>query len=258
MSQPQIWTAIALTIVTWALSYVFFENISMVVWTRNAAQIGSFLGGAIAGFCLGQISRLNVAELRTKHVLFIAAGWAVAWLVRLELGFSMAELLGDSGLISSWTLSATVKCLLGGFITALVLRRARPTLPARAMYVIPIGWAMGFALQMLIATTADQRPYERTTQYLLIIALNAAIEGAIGGGVMFWAISSGRSEQVRNETVSAMHPVISSAIGTMIGATGGGLIGQALLGPENGFILGLMLGAIVGAFIGGTMFRRTG
>jgi hypothetical protein len=236
---------------------VFYEYIAMVVWTRNAADIGSFLGGAIAGFYLGHISRLISAEIRSKHILAIAVGWAVAWLVRLEVGLSMAELLGESSPISPWIVGDIMKSLVGGIITALVLRRAMPVLPSRVMYLIPIGWGTGFVLGGEIATAVGGQ-YEPILRYLIFIALNAAISTTIGGGVMFWAISSARPRAAQQETLSTLLPVIGSGVGAMLGAMGGGLIGKSLIGAENGFILGLMLGAIVGAIIGGTIFRQSG
>jgi serine/threonine protein kinase len=188
---PTLRAVTALTIVTWTLSQVFYEYIGIVGETRSAYEVGSFLGGGIGGFCLGHISRLIVAEIRAKHILLIAAGWAAAGLVRLEVGISLSQSLGDPNALLAWVIGDAVQCLIGGIITALVLRRALPTLPSRVTYLLPIGWGTGSILGSLIGS-ATGGPYEPTPRALIFFAIDYAISGAIGGGVMFWAISQAR------------------------------------------------------------------
>jgi serine/threonine protein kinase len=199
------WRAIALTIVAWAISAMIVLYIGVTSsWTFSGGGSGFVIGAGIGGLCLGYISRLMVVELRTKQILLIGAAWAAAGLVAWVVGFSMARSLihanADSAPVIGGIIFISVGAI-GGLITALVLRRAAPSLPSSVTYIFPMGWSIGLILGLLIAGAIPLSVADRvgSANFASIFgAVSGAIAGAIGGGVMFWVISRARRKAVPN------------------------------------------------------------
>ncbi|HEY3231244.1 MAG TPA: protein kinase [Roseiflexaceae bacterium] len=187
------WRAIALTIFAWAISEIIIQYIGVTTsWTPSGGGSGVVIGAGISGLCLGYISRLMVAGLRTKQILLMGAAWAAAGLVAWVVGFSISRSLIDANVDSDpaigWMIGDTLSGAIGGLLTALVLRRAVPSLPSSVTYIFPMGWSIGSILGLLIARTIPVSVFEQMGSpngELFFRAVVGAIAGAIGGGIMF-------------------------------------------------------------------------
>jgi serine/threonine protein kinase len=192
------WRAIALTIVAWIIGEMIVQYTGLTNdWTPTAIARGLVIGGGISGLCLGYISRLMVPGLRTKQILLIGAAWMATALIEWGVIFSINRPIEDPIWVIGWLIFAGLDGAIGGLLTALVLRRAAPSLPSRVTFIFPVGWGMGEILGLLIARAIPVSASDRPGA-LIFGAVAGVIAGAIGGGVMFSVISRARRKAVPN------------------------------------------------------------
>jgi hypothetical protein len=156
----------------------------------GAAPIHALIAGGIGGLITGLALRGTQASLPWKQVPVIAIGWSLAWAIYLPLvGVAVNFLIGGAigGLITGLALSPTQPSIpwkqilvvafgwatmigvvnwamyfvgsivagmiagsMGGLITALALRRTRPSMSWKQVVLVAVGWGLAMTVGLYI------------------------------------------------------------------------------------------------------------
>jgi hypothetical protein len=146
------------------------------------------IGWAIGGFVTATTLKSERALTKSKSVLWITLGWAIAFLIALTI------VLVINLPISLAAFGATVGLLgggIGGFITGIILRNENVISNQKSMVWTTLAWSIGGLLggaAGLAIGPAIGGSIGDLVGLPIVLGISGAIHGGIGGLVTIWQI----------------------------------------------------------------------
>jgi uncharacterized membrane protein len=222
-----------------------------------------------------QIPRWRAIRGIVPSILLTIIGWAIGWAIFGAIWGIVGTIVGTIGewagslgiawpIVEAipWAIRGAIAGAIGGFITGLALWWTEPSIRWKQVFVVILGWAIGWAVGVTLAPVTGI-PFSEGIAPILFWGIVGAIVGAIGGWI------TGRALRQAEPSVKAPTVALGWAIGWAIGEVivewlvhlepAWDLIfelglAEILGGAHPWAIFGLILGAIGGAAGGGVMF----
>jgi hypothetical protein len=194
-----------------ALSWTFAELLGAAVREEGSDTLAWLVTGLVGGLLTGTVLQAAGLTSRWRRVVWVVAGWAVAWgigsdtygsawnaiysLVKEPTGSDVAGSIAAA--LIAGVVGGFIGGTIGGLITALVLRQDSPGLSPSVVLWITLGWAAGWAAAWSINGVIGQLIYWSTlsTEFRVIVTgvISGALGGGIGGYIMLWQLGRRRS-----------------------------------------------------------------
>ena len=183
------WYAVGLVTIGWGITWGI--TLSLPWWMNltyllDEGEIGiiAILCGALSGLVCGLVLRWTFPAIGWRHILLIAAGWAIGLGVSSE--FLWHVVIWDSSIEINEIITLIIIGGIGGFATGLTLKWADPSTNWQNVVVITGGWILAISLG-LIFSPKIHLPID-IMSILARFAVTGILTGAIGSGIMFWQL----------------------------------------------------------------------
>ena len=179
LAQPFPWRAVLLITLGWVVGWII--NL-MITLYRGEFFVSNYwvIGGLISGWWMGFILRRRAILSSGRQVLGLTLGWSVPWIFNQMLAYDYGFFAMAFGV------------LVGGIVTAFVLRRAEALHTLRSGLGIVIGWVIAYVTGMLalilVVNYLDLMfgsPFLDGCFYGIILG---TIAGFIGSTIMLWIV----------------------------------------------------------------------
>ena len=185
------WLSILLISIGWGVGWPIGEASFgwASIWARDwgagmavlAAIAGAYVG-AVGGLSIGLALRWVEPSTEWQQVLVVALGWVMAWAMGWNIGYSLF-IMRPTG----WVVAAVIIGGMGSLITVLASRQPELPIQWNQMFVIVMGWIMGWAIASAIRWHNPLFDHD-----VVSAAISGIVGGAIGGGVMYWQLKQSR------------------------------------------------------------------
>ena len=170
---PTLLTAIGWAVGAAVLFYILYPD---------PANLGALtIGGGIGGLATGVAIRWRIPTFRVLNIVLLAIGWGIALTV---VGlFNISENLGNL------PVESTIGLAVGGLVTGLAIYWQQWARCWKRIVIISAGWAGGCFISAAIVNYVISS-LTAFNDIVGWVAVFGVATGAIGGGVMFWQLSS--------------------------------------------------------------------
>ena len=181
--------AVLLTIIGWAVGGAI-----------GAATSGGTIPGAITsplGWLFGSLMMVLIlcwtnTSIRWHQAILAIIGWVMSWPFSFAIGGAVGGFVGMAVVLTSHVpemgtrafIIGTVAGLalagiLGGLVTALVLRWAIPSMQETQLLLLIGGWSVAWSIGSIISWIASRN---------IVSPIGWALSGAVGSSIMFWQL----------------------------------------------------------------------
>ena len=178
LAQPFPWRAVLLITLGWVVGWIINVLFSLY---RGEFFLSSYwvIGGLISGWWMGFILRRRAILSSGRQVLGLTLGWSVPWIFNQMLAYDYGFFAMAFGV------------LVGGIVTAFVLRRAKALHTLRAGLGIVFGWLIAYVTGMVVLILLANSSRFFGSIFLDGCAYGSVlgtIAGFIGSTLMLWIV----------------------------------------------------------------------
>lgn len=180
-------------VLVFSMGWCFVWGISFGIAFSNGRIFPAVLpAGILSGLVCGIVLWWKNHEMRWYHLLLITIGWASA----MSVSINVYEVISWNGPFELWHwIVLAIAGLIGGVITALVLRWRKIVTRWQQVLTITGGWSAAMVLGQILAVVLF--PWLRSGwdgSFVTRYFVTGLFSAAVGAGIMFWA--TGRKQQL--------------------------------------------------------------